>query len=83
MAETISDTFSFFATNEWNFCTNQVDNLVNWMSQIDLETFHIDVKKINWENYLYTYNYGLNRYVLFETVEQPRFDRKNMIVEEI
>ena len=70
-AEVLSETFSFFTTNQWIFETNKVTNLINFLSPEEQEQFQLDVTKIDWKYFFYHFNYGLQKYVLKENVQPP------------
>ena len=70
-AEVLSETFSFFTTNQWIFETTKVNNLINYLSKEEQEKFQLDVAVIDWKFFFYHFNYGLQKYVLKENVQPP------------
>lgn len=70
-AEVLSETFSFFTTNQWIFESTKVTNLINYLSPEEQAIFQLDVTKIDWKYFFYHFNYGLQKYVLKENVQPP------------
>mmetsp|Transcript_6857 Transcript_6857/g.12463 ORF Transcript_6857/g.12463 Transcript_6857/m.12463 type:complete len:1134 (-) Transcript_6857:48-3449(-) len=69
--ELIARTFSHFTVNEWIYSSEVLPALSKSMSKDDRSVFDIDVSKIDWRIYLMNYSYGLQRFVLKESVAPP------------
>ena len=70
-AEALSETFSFFTTNEWTFQSEKVNSLINYLTPNEREIFQLDISTVDWKYFFYLFNYGLQKYVLKENVEPP------------
>lgn len=71
-------TLSYFTSHQWFYSTENVDALIDSMSEEDLRLFPVDVRKIDWELYFLTYAQGLRRYMLKETDELDSDDNPNI-----
>ncbi|XP_030032283.1 putative fatty acyl-CoA reductase CG5065 isoform X2 [Manduca sexta] len=58
----------FFLLNEWDIEDSNVRNLLNTLSEEDMDTFHFDVKSINWDECLENYVLGTRKHL----VKNPR-----------
>jgi fatty acyl-CoA reductase len=67
----INETFRHFNINEWIFASDKTNTLFGSMSADELLTYQLDVKVIDWRQYLYIYNYGIQKYILKENVDPP------------
>ena len=70
-ADALTETFSFFTTNEWTFQTEKVNALINYLTPHEREIFQLDITTVDWKTFFYLFNYGLQKYVLKENVEPP------------
>jgi hypothetical protein len=59
-------TIGFFPNNQWFYANDNVDLLLDEMSEEDKRVFRIDVRELNWELYLIVYSEGLRKYLLKE-----------------
>ena len=66
-----SHSFWHFANNEWIFSSRNAENLFASLSPEEQETFNFNAAEIDWHHYLFTFCYGLQRYILKEAVEPP------------
>jgi len=59
-------TLQLFFTNEWNFTTNRTRELEYRLSPQDQTTFQLNIKDLNWTEYLTDYCAGIGRHILKE-----------------
>lgn len=60
-----ADTGEFFARNEYNFEVNNVNDLLQEITNADDgDDFMCDVKQLNWDSYLKSYVLGIRKYIL-------------------
>lgn len=74
--ELIAITFSHFTMNEWIYSSEILPALYKGMTKEDRSIYDIDVRKIDWRVFLMNYSYGLQKYVLKESVA-PLVDPKS------
>jgi fatty acyl-CoA reductase len=68
----------YFTTHEWKFtCENMMD-LYERMSPEDKKMFTVNVKEVNWHNYIGKYCLGLRKYVMKEDLSTLPAARKHM-----
>ena len=70
-ADDVNEIFRVFTSNEWIFSTIKTEQMLNAMIFKEKEIFQLDVKKINWYNYLLHFGWGLQKFILKEEVEPP------------
>lgn len=58
----------FFTSNEWVFETTNICTIISNMNNVDKNFFNIDVRNINWENYIHSFCNGTKKYLLKEDV---------------
>ncbi|EGR30131.1 hypothetical protein IMG5_141120 [Ichthyophthirius multifiliis] len=78
-SENISDMFKPFVVRQFIFDTSKIDNLAKQLQKEELDMFYLDVSRINWEQYLLMYNWGIQRFILNEHIDPP-FSNKNNIL---
>ncbi|EAS00429.1 male sterility protein (macronuclear) [Tetrahymena thermophila SB210] len=78
-AESVSATFSHFASNEWIFDSRKIEKMIDQLDEQEKNAFYLDVSGINWDNYILMFNWGMHRYVLNEKVEPPVSDKNDIL----
>lgn len=63
--------FSYYTMREWIFASDQVGMLKKRLSKADRKEFQLDIAKVDWVTWSVNFMYGLRKWVLKETVEQP------------
>jgi len=66
-----SETFRYFSENVWIFATDNSEELFQRMTPEEKEVFNFDASKLDWEDYLMRYAYGLRTYALNEKGLRP------------
>lgn len=56
----------YFTLNEWIWKTDNFSRLIERLNDQDRKKFFIDVKQINWNDYLLNYILGVRKYLLQE-----------------
>lgn len=79
-AESVSETFSHFASNEWIFDSRKVEKLVEGLEETEKQEFTIDISSFSWEKYLLMFNWGMHRYILNEKVEPPVSEKNDILM---
>ena len=72
------DMLGYFARREWSFPCNNLFSLLDQMSPADQKTFYMDVRKVNWRNYIHDFYMGIRRYLLKEDDSNIPDARKRM-----
>ena len=70
-ADDVGEMFKFFTSNEWIFSNSKAVEMLSSMSFREKEIFQLDVKKINWDYYLFHFGWGLHTFILKEEIEPP------------
>ena len=76
----LTDSFKFFVTQEWIFDCNRTIDLQNEMSPADWEIFNFDLRKLEWETFLYNYLYGIQKFIIGDD-PVPDFKPENYLLE--
>ena len=71
--------YSHFTFIEWIFESYNSFELCSRLSDVDLKTYLIDVKTLNWKTYFPNFSYGIQRFILKEDVEPPFGIRGNFV----
>ncbi|ELR24552.1 NADbinding domain 4 domain containing protein [Acanthamoeba castellanii str. Neff] len=66
-----TETFRHFTENVWIFAVDNSDELLQSMTPDEKEVFNFDASKLDWEDYLMRYAYGLRTYALNEKGLRP------------
>ena len=56
----------FFTLNEWTWKTTNYQQLIGCLNETDRRNFFIDVRKVDWGDYMESYILGVRRYLLRE-----------------
>lgn len=78
-AESVSATFSHFASNEWIFDSRKIEKIAETLDEQEKQMFYLDVSGINWDNYILMFNWGMHRFILNEKVEPPISDKNDIL----
>ncbi|CAB3379948.1 Hypothetical predicted protein [Cloeon dipterum] len=54
----------FFATHQWNFAASLMEKLAAHQTELDRKLFPVNVRTINWEQYINTYVIGIRKFIL-------------------
>lgn len=74
-----ADTGEFFAMHEWNFEVSNVKELINEIAATeDHNDFMCDVKKLDWDEYLKNYVFGIRKYILKDDLSSMDGARKTV-----
>ncbi|XP_055839875.1 putative fatty acyl-CoA reductase CG5065 [Episyrphus balteatus] len=73
------DCLEYFATNQWRFRDDNVQTLLQSLSQKDRDNFIFDATTINWENYVERYVLGFREFLFKQRPESLPSSRKNML----
>ncbi|XP_034945485.1 putative fatty acyl-CoA reductase CG5065 [Chelonus insularis] len=66
----VAESARVFCTNEWQFSCNNVQYLIELLKTAsDKDNFHLDVREIEWDNYIQKYILGMRQYLLKDTPE--------------
>ena len=76
----LTESFKFFVTQEWIFDSNKTIDLQNEMSAADREIFNFDLRKLEWETFLYNYLYGVQKFIIGDDPD-PKFKPENYLLE--
>jgi len=71
----------YFATNEWKWSNDNVDNLYMELTDVDKKTFNFDLSTLNWTEFIADWVKGTRQYVFKEdlaTLDQARKHCNNM-----
>ncbi|XP_074109524.1 putative fatty acyl-CoA reductase CG5065 [Cotesia typhae] len=72
----IASTGYYFANNEWNFSSDNVNQLSECVKTVtDSSNFNVDIKTLDWSTYVHGYILGIRKYILkdeLETLTQAR-----------
>lgn len=60
----------FFTDYQWFYSTDNVDKLIESMSEKDKELFPIDIRILDWEHYFVVYAEGIRKFLLKEKVDE-------------
>lgn len=74
--EKLSNVFSFFLTNEWNFDDKNLVSLSNRMSERDRQLYNFDVASIDWDFYSVLWVLSLRKYVIKDGFQSSEYARK-------
>lgn len=69
----------YFATNQWRFRDDNVQTLLQSLSQKDRDNFIFDATTINWENYVERYVLGFREFLFKQRPESLPSSRKVML----
>ena len=72
------DLLGYFARREWDFPSNNLIELYESMSSTDKILFNIDVKQVQWREYIHDSYMGIRRYLLKEEDSSIDAARKRM-----
>lgn len=65
-----ADTGEYFAMHEWIFeNTNVKELLQDVRDAVDGEEFRLDIKTMNWDDYIRQYMFGIRKYVLKDDLD--------------
>lgn len=68
----------FFTTHQWQFVSENPIRLLDYLSDVDKETFYFDVRQIDWNVYIETYVLGARRFILKDDMSTLQDARKNL-----
>uniref|UniRef100_A0A915MJE3 Fatty acyl-CoA reductase n=1 Tax=Meloidogyne javanica TaxID=6303 RepID=A0A915MJE3_MELJA len=63
------ETLHYFTTREWTFESKNAVKLWNGMSVEDKKLYNFDIRKVDWDTYLFNYLMGIKIYMLKERLE--------------
>lgn len=72
------ETLEFFTSTEWEFSNENIYMIMNEMNEVDNKIFTVDVKPINWRNYMEQYCLGTKKYLLKEDMTKMNACRKQL-----
>lgn len=67
--EKFSSVISYFATREWKFSNNNIQNLFHELSDVDKKIFDFDLNAFDWNEYFKVYTLGIKLYLLKEPAD--------------
>jgi len=73
--EKATATLEFFSTRQWTWDTNNMEDLEKSLQPGDRKIFCMDIKSINWDEFMVAYVYGARHYAMKgnpETIEASR-----------
>lgn len=75
-----SSVISYFATQSWNFKSENVNNLCNRMSDKDKQLFFCNLKELKWSEFFMFYCRGIRLHIVKDTEDtipeaKVRFNR--------
>lgn len=62
------DALEYFCINEWKFHNTNTRSLYELLGPSDKETFNFDIAKMDWEEYIETYQLGVKQYIVKEPI---------------
>lgn len=76
--KTAAKTGQFFALHQWNFSQENMSLMQKQLNRIDDNDFYIDISKLEWNDYIRNYVFGIRSYVLKDGLETIPASRKKL-----
>lgn len=68
--ERAAQTGEFFATNEWKFYSDNMVELVKFVTASgNCSDFNLDFRNLDWDKYLHQYMLGIRKYILRDDLD--------------
>lgn len=64
------ETLEFFTSTQWEFTNDNSFKMISEMNEIDNKIFNVDVRELNWKNYIEQYCLGTKKYLLKEDMSK-------------
>mmetsp|Transcript_5430 Transcript_5430/g.8014 ORF Transcript_5430/g.8014 Transcript_5430/m.8014 type:complete len:1058 (-) Transcript_5430:2574-5747(-) len=68
----VNKNFSFFCTHSWTFSLDNYEMIRLGMDEEEQEMFQMDLRLIDWDEYMALFGYGLQKYIMKEKPAPPR-----------
>ena len=69
----------FFTTRQWEFTNDNVYKIISEMNELDNKVFNVDVRELNWKNYIENYCLGTKKYLLKEDMSNMNKCRQQLL----